>query len=234
MHVSPLMLRDKPNSNKKCTIMDLSWPKGFSVNHGMPKNSYLNTYFTLHYPSVDHITQAICHLGPDALLYKIDISRAFCHIRIDPGDLDLLGFHHNNYYFDGSLAFGYRHGSVFFQCCSDAIGYIMKNHGFHTISNYIDDLIYVGLPHEIHQSFTFLQHLLQDQGLEVSPSKLVAPATQVVCLGILMYTVAQMISIPKDKLQQIKNICSSRSSKTYCSKPNLQSPLGSLLYHQVH
>ena len=230
MHVSPLMVRDKPNSNKKRTIMDLSWPKGFSVNHGVSKNSYLDTYFTLHYPSIDHIVQAIRDLGPDALLYKIDISRAFRHIRIDPGDLDLLGFHHNDYYFDGSLAFGYRHGSVFFQRCSDAIRYIMKNYGFHTIFNYIDDLIYVGLPHEIHQSFTFLQHLLQDLGLEVSPSKLIAPATQVVCLGILVDTVTQTISIPKDKLQQIKDICFSWSSKTYCSKRDLQSLLGSLLY----
>ena len=194
----------------------------------MSKNSYLDTYFTLHYPSVDHITQAICNLGPDALLYKIDISTAFCHIRIDPGDLDLLGFHHNGYYLDGSLAIGYRHGSVFFQCCSDAIRYIMKNHGFHTIFNYIDDLIYVGLPHEIYQSFTFLQHLLQDLGLEVSPSKLVAP--QVLYLGILVDMVAQTISIPKDKLHQIKDICSSWSSKTYHSKRDLQSLLVSLLY----
>ena len=85
----------------------------------------------------------------------------------------------------------------------------MKNHGFHTIFNYIDDLIYLGSPHEIHQSFTFLQHLLQDLGLEVTPSKLVAPATRVVCLGILVDTVAQTISIPKEKLHQIKDICSS-------------------------
>ena len=88
----------------------------------------------------------------------------------------------------------------------------------------------MGLPHEIHQSFTFLQHLLPDLGLEVSPSKLVAPATQVVCLGILVDMVAQTISIPEDNLQQIKNICSSWSSKTYCSKCDLQSLLSSLLY----
>ena len=100
------MVRDKPNSNKKRTIMDLSWPKGSSVNHSVSKNTYLGTYFRLHYPSADHITQTIRDLGPNAILYKIDISRAFRHLRIDPGDLDLLGFYHNNYYFDGSLAFG--------------------------------------------------------------------------------------------------------------------------------
>ena len=45
-----------------------------------------------------------------------------------------------------------------------------------------------------------------------------------------MDTVAQTISIPNDKLRQIKDICSSWSSKTYCSKRDLQSLLGSLLY----
>ena len=106
----------------------------------------------------------------------------------------------------------------------------MKNQGFPTMFNYIDDLIYVGLPHEIDQSFKFLQHLLQDLGLEVSSSKLVAPITQITCLGILVDIVAQTISIPSDKLCQIKRICSSWSTKTYCSKRDLQSLLGSLLY----
>ena len=106
----------------------------------------------------------------------------------------------------------------------------MKNHGFHTMFNYINNLIYVGLLHEINQSITFLQHLLRDLGLEISPSKLVAPATQVVCLGILVDTVTQTISIPKDKLHQIKDICSSWSNKTYCSIRDLHSLLGSLLY----
>ena len=103
MHTSPLMVRDKPNSNKKRTIMDLSWPKDFSVNHGVSKHSYLDTYFSLHYPSLDHITQAIYSLGPDALLYKIDISHAFRHIRIHQGDLDLLDFRHNDYYFNSII-----------------------------------------------------------------------------------------------------------------------------------
>ena len=221
IHVSPLMVRDKPNSNKKRTIMNLSWLKGSTVNHGVSKNMYLDTYFTLHYPSLDHITEAIRDLNPHALLYKIDISRAFRHLRIDPGDLYLLGFYHNNYYFDGSLAFGYRHGSAFFQRCSDAIRYIMKNQGFPTMFNYIDDLIYVGLPHEIDQSFKFLQHLMQDLGLEVSSSKLVAPTTKIICLGILVDMVAQTISFPSDRLYQIKDICFSWPTKTYCSKCDL-------------
>ena len=32
MYISPLLVRDKHNSSSKRTIMDLSWPKGASVN----------------------------------------------------------------------------------------------------------------------------------------------------------------------------------------------------------
>ena len=77
--------------------MELSWPKGLSVDDGVAKNKYLGSYFTLCYPSLDNITQALCELGPQALIYKIDISRTFCHLRIDPGDLELLGIKQKDY-----------------------------------------------------------------------------------------------------------------------------------------
>ena len=67
------------------------------------------------------------------MLFKIDISRAFRHVRIDPGDIDLLGIQHNDTYIDGSLVFRFRHISTFFQ------------HGLPHLWNYIDDLIYTGL-----------------------------------------------------------------------------------------
>ena len=137
-HVSPLMTREKQNSTQQRTIMDLSWPKGFSVNDAIHKYKYLDSYFYLQYRSVDHI------IG--SLLYKIDISRAFRHIRIDPGDIDLLGLHHKQTYLDGSMPFGYRLGSGIFERCSDAIRYIMKIHGYHNLMNHIEDLIYIRLP----------------------------------------------------------------------------------------
>ena len=107
VHVSPLMTREKQDSAKRRTIMDLSWPKGAAVNTAIHKFHYLDTYFTLQYPSVDHIIEKLKLLGPGSLLYKVDISRAFRHLRIDPGDIDLLGIHHKNLFLDGSLPFGF-------------------------------------------------------------------------------------------------------------------------------
>ena len=57
-----------------------------------------------------------------------------------------------------------------------------------------------------------------------------APSTQVICLGILVDTNNFTLSIPDTKLAEIKNIIALWHNKKYCSKTQLQSLLGSLLY----
>ena len=184
MHISPLLVRDKQNSSAKRTIMDLSWQKGASVNNGVAKDIYLGTSNELKFPSVDLIANSLRNLGPSAKMFKINISRAFRHIKVYPGDIDLLGIKFQNKYFlDRSLAFGFRHGSLIFQRCINAI------HGrawIPTIINYIDDLIYTGLPSQMDACFTFLRNLLTELGLEISIIKLVPPSTSITCLGILI------------------------------------------------
>ena len=49
------MTRPKSNLAARRTIIDLSWPKGHSLNDGVSKTSYLGTEFELQYPSVDSI-----------------------------------------------------------------------------------------------------------------------------------------------------------------------------------
>ena len=231
MYVSPLLVRDKQNSSAKRTIMDLSWPKGASVNNGVAKDTYLSTHYELKFPSVDLITNSLRNLGPSAQMFKIEISRAFRHIKVDPGDIDLLGLKFGNQYFlDRSLAFGFRHGSQIFQHCTDAIHYIMAEHGYPLLFNYIDNLIYTGLPSQMDASFNFLKKLLVELGLDISPQKLVPPSTSVTCLGILINSIQKTISIPPEKLAEITHLCIQWSTKTYCSKRDLQSLLGSLLY----
>ena len=94
------------------------------------------------------------------------------------------------------MSFGYHLESRIFERCSDVIRYIMKQHGHNALMNYVDGLIYIGLPSKIHQSYQFLQ----DLGLQVSQSKLIPPHTQVTCLGIVVNTKI---------LQEIHNIWTS-------------------------
>ena len=76
--------------------------------------------------NISLITQRLKELGPGAMIFTIDIRRTFRHIRIDPKDIDLLGIQHDDAYINASLAFGVKHGSTFFQRCSDAIRHIMR------------------------------------------------------------------------------------------------------------
>ena len=235
-HVSPFLTREKPNSVNRCVILDLCFPVGQSVNDGVSKDKYLNVYFELNYPSVDSIVNSLKSMGPNALIYKIDISRAFRHIRIDPGDLDLLGFKHDQLFIDRTLPFGFQHGSIFFQRFMDAVRFIMKDRfHFPYLYNYIDDLVYTGLPEDICDSYNTLTRLLQELGLEISQSKLVAPTNCAICLGIEINTVNRNLKIPQEKLQKIQNICLQFASKPKVTKNQLQSLLGSLLlYNQMY
>ena len=62
-HISPFLTREKPNSENRRVIVDLSWPFGQSVNAGIDKTPYLGTYFLLTLPTIDHITDQLKFLG---------------------------------------------------------------------------------------------------------------------------------------------------------------------------
>ena len=159
----------------------------------------------------------------------MDISRAFRHVKIDPKDYYLLGLKLDHYYLDTYLPFGFRHGSSIFQRLSDAIRFIMTSKG-HSITNYIDDLIGHALPIQAHESFNTLTSLLQELTLQISSKKLISPTTGAVCLGIEVDTVNFTLAIPQEKLTEIGSTCDLWATKDTCSKRDLQSLLGQLLY----
>ena len=140
-HNSPFMTRNKPKQAKdsRRVIIDLSWPLGASLNSGIDKNTYLDAPFP---------TSELKHLGRGTLLYNIDISRAFRHIKVGPGDYDLLGLHWRHVYVDTCVLFRTRHGSQIFQRLSDPVRHIMHQKGFRVI-DYIDDYVGFGVLRKI-------------------------------------------------------------------------------------
>ena len=89
-HISPFITRNKQDSDKRRVIIDLSWPIGASVNCRTDSNEYMGTAFKLCYPSVDTFTDRLRQLGRGALMHKIDLSRAFRQLKVDPADYPLL------------------------------------------------------------------------------------------------------------------------------------------------
>ena len=175
-HVSPFMTREKPNAPNYRIIIDLSWPKNASVNPEVDKNSYLGSEFSLTFPTIDDITRELVKIGPGCHIYKIVISRAFRHLKIDPGDYDLLGLRWDAAFFDTCLPFGSRHGSQTFQCINNAVRYALCCHGYRVI-NYKDDFVGYGTPDVARHSYDCLRDIIERLGLTISEKKLVTPTT---------------------------------------------------------
>ncbi len=226
---SPINTTEKKGSpGKRRIIMDLSFPHGKSVNAGIDKDVYLNEPIELHFPSVDNLIEQIHCVGPGALMFKRDLQRAYRQLPIDPGDIHLLGFcWKDNYYIDTAAPFGLRSSAMMCQRVTDAIRYIMSCAG-HKIINYLDDLAGAGDLSECSASFNLLGTLLKNLGLDESVEKAVAPTTCMTFLGCEIDSVSYTISVPPDKLVDIKCVLRSWLTREKASLRQVQSLIGKL------
>ena len=62
--------------------------------------------------------------------------------------------------------------------------HIMSASGYKRLYNYINDLVYIGLPANIYYAYACLLNVLLELGLDISKEKLVTPTTLLICLDI--------------------------------------------------
>ena len=77
------------------------------------------------------------------------------------------------------------------------------------------------MPGIARRSFDALRQILEWLGLTISEKKLVEPTTKAICLGILIDTVKGTVTIPDDKMRQIKRTVSEWQEKQNCTKRQL-------------
>ena len=200
LHVSPFLTREKSDSCKRRVIVDLSWPKGLAVNDATSIDCYDGLKFLLTFPSIDLITRRVMHCGRACKIAKIDISRAFKHVPIDPKDISYLGLFWKKFFIEKNLVFGFRHGSQNFQRLSDSIRFILAQEN-HFCCNYADDFLLIDSGSRCELAFQRLSSLLPELGFDISDHKTVSPSTVVTCLGIEINTETFTTSIPDEKLK---------------------------------
>ena len=142
IHCSPLLTRPK-DLDKRRVILDLSYPRGASLNDQVDRELFDASEFVLKLPTVDDVVEQIIKTGDDVTLSKIDVARAFRNLRVDPADAMKLGITwQDDVYIDAAVAFGWVHGSAAFQCVSDAVTFIAAKAGINMVA-YIDDYIII-------------------------------------------------------------------------------------------
>ena len=227
-HYSPIMARDKPDGSIR-VIVDLSWPIGQGVNSYVPGDVFDEIFFTLKYPTIDLVVEKIRSMGPKALLFKVDLQRAFRNLRIDPLDYPLLGLKwQGNTYIDVALAFGFKNDAAACQLCTDVITHTLRRQKI-WLMNYLDDYIGISNPGQAEGHFNSLLNLLDQVGLPVNINKVEAPSSVITCLGIQIDAKNGILSVPDKKLQEIKHLTSHWLQKTVANRRQLQSYIGKLI-----
>ena len=229
MHFSPLMARDKPDGNVR-VIVDLSWPIGQSVNSCTVPGVFDNVPFHLKYPSIDLLVQKINEIGPTALLYKIDLERAFRNLKIDPYDYPVLGLRwKQRMYVDVSVPFGFATGAASCQSCTDLVTWALRKCEIWVMS-YLDDFLGVAQPHKATSEFLALKNLLEFLGLPLNVKKIEESAEEITCLGINVNARTGVLSIPNDKIVEVKELCLQWAHRATATRNQLQKLTGKLLY----
>ena len=122
-------------------IVDLSHPKGASVNDGVEPE-----LCSMKYTSVDEAVKKVLILGAGTLLAMFDVEGAYRTVPVHPEDRWLLGMKwRGKLYVDKALPFGLRSAPKIYNAVADAMQWILGKEGVDVI-HYLDDFLMAGAP----------------------------------------------------------------------------------------
>ena len=228
--LSPLSTTGKRESDEKRVIHDLSFPHGSSVNDMIPKNTYLGKPFSLRFPTVDKFAELIKRKGRGCAIFKKDLRRCYKQIKVDPGDVHLLGFTwEGKFYFDNTLPMGLRSSAYCCQRTTDGIKYMYQQEGY-DLENYLDDLAGAEWWSHADAAYSTLGEVLDDTGTEESKHKAWGPSVRMPYLGVLFDTIDLTMAVTEDRLKELNSLLEVWANKTCANKKEVQSIIGKLSF----
>ena len=223
--INPIGLIPKKGNNSFRMILDLSCPNHFSINSGIH-----DIFAKVSYQSVDDAIKLILACGPAPFLAKCDVKSAFRLLPIRPDLYHLLGFHwQGSYYFDKCLPMGARSSCQLFETLSSAIQFLAEKSGIRHMAHYLDDFLFVH-PKKLgcNDDLAAFMSICKVIGVPLAGDKTKGPATTLEFLGLELDTVAETVSLPRDKLDKCVQAISTMLGKKRCTLHELQCLLGLL------
>ena len=225
LHCSPLGAVPKKDGTHRI-ILDLSSPRNNSVNMGIDHDE-----FSVKYTPFDEAVDLIRNLGLNCEMGKMDVKHAFRLCPVRPQDWPLLGMCWNNYfYIDTRLPFGSRSSPFIFNTFADALTWILINFcAIPYILHYLDDFI-LAHTHNLKTHMNTMESVFKWLGVPLATDKAEGPTTKITYLGIDINSSNFTISLPSDKLSDLKSILTSWSTRHSCTKRELLSLIGKLSF----
>jgi len=225
-HLSPLGGVPKPDGSIR-VILDLSSPRGSSVNDGISREA-----FSVKYSKFDDAvdlaaTPTGCFMG------KRDIRHAFRLCPIHPEDWALVVYWwKGKYYVDIVLPFGLRSSPYIFNTFADSLGWICKvKGGIKDMLHYLDDYFFTGSSVDIcTQAMNQFDRICNSLNIPLAEDKKEGPCQTITFLGIEIDTLNRCCRLPDKKLKDLLGKLQGWNNASQTSKRELLSLIGSLSF----
>ena len=201
-HCSPIGAVPKPDGSCRL-ILDLSSPRGDSVNEGIDKDE-----FSVTYSKFNDAVDIVRGLGPGAFMAKIDVKHAFRICPVNPAQWPLLAFRWEGAFFvDTRLPFGSRSSPLIFNTLADILLWIFVNIiGVQFCIHYLDDYFCARkLRHLCQEDMHHIQDTCREIGVPLAPDKVIGPTRIITYLGIQIDAERMVVSLPPDKAKKIRD-----------------------------
>ena len=235
--LSPLMTAPKKPDSRR-PVFDATFGDK-SLNNATPCDHYLGTPTVYTYPKIDDFKRIVLSCGSGCFMWKRDLHRFYLQIPMDPVEYRKVGCVWRGLFFVFvALMFGLRHSGLQGQRITDALSWIHRRLGLDTKEeslfnciNYCDDLGGAESTRpKADDSFSKLGLLLTELGLAESVDKARAPSTVMTYLGVNFNSVTMTMSVPPEKMAEVKADIERWYQKTTATKKSLQSLLGKLFW----
>ena len=237
VHISPLMTAPKKPDGRR-SVFDATFGE-MSLNNCTPQDTYMEQPFTYDFPKIEDFKRIVLKCGQGCYIWKRDLSRYYLQLPVDPVEYPLLCFVWRfKLFFFVALMFGLRHAGLQGQKVTTAVTWIHRRLGLETdlqemynSLNYSDDMGggETSLVRAT-ESYDALGLLLIDLGLDESIAKAHPPSISMPYMGIQFDTVHMRMSIPPDKIEEVREEISLWMKKKSASKKSLQQLLGKLFW----
>ncbi|KAM4038547.1 uncharacterized protein ACNLHF_016903 [Anomaloglossus baeobatrachus] len=202
--VSPLGVVPKKEPGKFRLIHHLSYPRGRSVNDGIPAE-----LCSVVYTSFDEAIRWVKKCGKGALMAKTDIESAFRLLPVHSDCVRLLGcFWEGAYFVDRCLPMGCSISCAFFETFSSFLEWVVRDvSGLSALVHYLDDFLCVGTADSAQCAgiLATVEWVADRFGVPLAPEKTVGPTTSLSFLGIVIDSVAWEVRLPEDKVAALKD-----------------------------
>lgn len=201
-----------------------------------PQGSALNDHTSTEHFKYQSLNDATDFITPNCYFAKVDLSNAYRSVKIHESNFKATGLKwrfsgdkQDTYMVDQRLPFGASQSPGIFNRITQSVRVMMAHKGYKTIVVYLDDFLIISQSYdECLLALSELMRLLRELGFQLNYNKIEGPKQKLIFLGVLINSVDMTLSVPDEKVTELRNDLQCFLQRTKVTKREIQSLSGKL------